>query len=59
MGSIDDIKNKLNLDTLDKDSRKKMFDKFVEKGGQVVEENRRTVGSFPNFLSGQSSTCFN
>ena len=46
MGSIDDIKNKLNLDTLDKDSRKKMFDKFVEKGGQVVEEKKSTAIKF-------------
>lgn len=38
MSSLDEIKKKLNLDQMDDSSRKEMFDKFVEKGGQVIKE---------------------
>ena len=41
MASFDDIKKKLNIDELDKDTRSNMFNKFVEKGGQVVEEEKK------------------
>jgi hypothetical protein len=44
MGSIDDIKKKLNIDEMDKDSRKGMFEKFVEKGGKVIQEKK------PNYV---------
>jgi len=40
MSSIDDTKKKLNIDELDQDSRNKMFNKFVEKGGQIIKENK-------------------
>ncbi len=46
MASIDDIKNKLNLEEMDKESRKKMFEKFVEKGGKVVKEKKPSVVKF-------------
>lgn len=42
MASLDDIKRKLNLDELDKDTRSNMFNKFVEKGGKIIEENKKT-----------------
>jgi hypothetical protein len=38
MSSFDDIKKKLNIDELDKESRKTMFNKFLEKGGQVISD---------------------
>ncbi len=41
MGEFDDIKRKLNLDELDKEYRNKMYNKFVEKGGEVVDNKKR------------------
>jgi hypothetical protein len=38
MSTFDDIKKKLNIDELDQESRKNIFNKFVEKGGQIVED---------------------
>ncbi len=38
MSNLDDIKKKLKIDEMDKDSRQKMFNKFVEKGGEVINE---------------------
>ncbi|HRU43685.1 MAG TPA: hypothetical protein P5322_04085, partial [Spirochaetota bacterium] len=40
MSSLDDIKKKLSIDELDKDTRSAMFNKFVEKGGQVITEKK-------------------
>lgn len=40
MSSLDDIKKKLSIDELDKDTRSTMFNKFVEKGGQVITEKK-------------------
>ena len=40
MSSIDDTKKKLNIDELDSDSRNKMFNKFIEKGGKIIEEKK-------------------
>lgn len=34
---IDDLRQKLNLDSLDERKKKEMFEKFVKVGGQVVE----------------------
>lgn len=41
MSSIDDIKKKLNIDEMDKETRSKMFNKFIEKGGKVIEEKQK------------------
>ncbi|HOJ63775.1 MAG TPA: hypothetical protein PLE45_05085 [Spirochaetota bacterium] len=41
MSSIDDIKKKLNIDEMDEETRKKMFNKFIEKGGKVIEEKAK------------------
>lgn len=38
MASIDDIKKRLELDKLDSITRKEMFNKFVEKGGKVIDD---------------------
>lgn len=38
MSSLDDIKKKLNIDEMDRTTRKEMFHKFVEKGGEVIKE---------------------
>ncbi len=46
MGSIDDIKKKLNLDNLDNNTRKNMYDKFVEKGGKVIEDPKKKAIQF-------------
>ncbi len=43
MASLDDIKRKLNLDEMDSDSRSAMFNKFVEKGGKVMEEKKTSA----------------
>lgn len=45
MSSIDDIKKKLEIDKLDPMTRKEMFNKFIEKGGRVIEE-RESKGRF-------------
>ncbi|HOV13516.1 MAG TPA: hypothetical protein PK771_04465 [Spirochaetota bacterium] len=42
MASLDEIKKKLNLDELDKDTRANMFNKFVEKGGKVIAQEKKT-----------------
>ncbi|MCK4797741.1 MAG: hypothetical protein KAT05_10180 [Spirochaetes bacterium] len=42
MRSIDDIKKKLNIEELDKNTRDKMFNKFVEKGGKVIKEKKQS-----------------
>ena len=56
MSSIDDIKKKLKIDNLDKNSRKNMFNKFVEKGGKVaitgrsksrLESAAKEISAFP------------
>ncbi len=40
MDDIDNIKKKLNIDELDKEYRSKMYNKFVEKGGKVVDDKK-------------------
>ncbi|MCG8569301.1 MAG: hypothetical protein MJB14_04105 [Spirochaetes bacterium] len=42
MSSLDEIKKKLNIEEMDKSSRKEMFNKFVEKGGKVIKEKSKT-----------------
>jgi hypothetical protein len=42
MSSIDEIKNKLNIDNIDKKNREDLFNKFVEKGGKVVEDKKKS-----------------
>ncbi|HBI37303.1 MAG: hypothetical protein A2015_09980 [Spirochaetes bacterium GWF1_31_7] len=39
MSSLEEIKKKLSIDEMDNESRKQMFNKFVEKGGQVIKED--------------------
>jgi hypothetical protein len=41
MSSLDEIKKKLNIDELDKETRNNMFNKFVEKGGKVIKEETK------------------
>lgn len=45
MSSLEEIKKKLSIDEMDKESRQQMFNKFVEKGGQVIKEEKKTVHS--------------
>jgi hypothetical protein len=40
MAGLNDNDRNLHLDELDKESRKQMFNKFVEKGGKVVDEKK-------------------
>ena len=46
MSELDDIKRKLNIDKLDKDYRNKMYNKFVEKGGKAIDENKKASIQF-------------
>ncbi|MBN2546711.1 MAG: hypothetical protein JXB50_12995 [Spirochaetes bacterium] len=46
MGSIDDIKKKLKIENLDNNTRQDMYNKFVEKGGKVVEESQKKAIQF-------------
>lgn len=41
MGSLDDLKRKLGIDEIDNESRGELFNKFIEKGGKVIEERTR------------------
>lgn len=38
MSSLEEIKKKLNIDNMDEATRKEMFNKFVEGGGEVIKE---------------------
>ncbi len=38
MSSLDDIKKKLKIEDMDRTDRDKIFNKFVEKGGQVIKD---------------------
>jgi len=43
MSSIDDLKNKLNIDNLDKGLRNEMYQKFVDKGGEVIKDKKKST----------------
>lgn len=43
MDSFDDIKKKLNIEEMDKESRSDMFNKFVDGGGKVIKDKGNTV----------------
>lgn len=42
MGDIDNTRDRLKLDELNKDARKDLFNKFVDAGGEVVSDKKRT-----------------
>ena len=42
MSSLDDIKKKLKIEDMDKNDRDKIFNKFVEKGGKVIEDKQKS-----------------
>jgi len=46
MSSLDEIKKKLNIDELDKETRNNMFNKFVEHGGQVVKDKKKNINQY-------------
>ena len=41
MGDIDNTRDRLKLDELNKDARKDLFNKFVDAGGEVVSEKKK------------------
>ncbi|PCG20448.1 hypothetical protein [Brachyspira sp. G79] len=41
MGDIDNTRDRLKLDELNKDARKDLFNKFVDAGGEVVSDKKR------------------
>ncbi|MBW5381357.1 hypothetical protein E6A50_01330 [Brachyspira hampsonii] len=41
MGDIDNTRDRLKLDELNKDARKDLFNKFVDAGGEVVADKKR------------------
>jgi hypothetical protein len=41
MSSIDETKKNLNIDELDSETKNKMFNKFVEKGGKILDEEKK------------------
>ncbi|MCZ9877823.1 hypothetical protein OFP91_11625 [Brachyspira hyodysenteriae] len=51
MGDIDNTRDRLKLDELNKDARKDLFNKFVDAGGEVVADKKRDNG---NTLVGSS-----
>ena len=38
MSSLEEIKKKLNIENMDEATRKEMFNKFIEGGGEVIKE---------------------
>ena len=52
MGDIDNTRDRLKLDELNKDARKDLFNKFVDAGGEVVPDKKKDNG---NILVGGSS----
>ena len=38
MSSLEEIKKKLNIESMDETTRKEMFNKFIEGGGEVIKE---------------------
>ena len=43
MGDIDNTRDRLKLDELNKDARKDLFNKFVDAGGEVVSDKKRAT----------------
>lgn len=43
MGDIDNTRDRLKLDELNKDTRKDLFNKFVDAGGEVVSDKKRSA----------------
>ena len=43
MGDIDNTRDRLKLDELNKDARKDLFNKFVDAGGEVVSDKKRSA----------------
>lgn len=41
MGDIDNTRDRLKLDELNKDARKDLFNKFIDAGGEVVQDKKR------------------
>ncbi|OEJ15117.1 hypothetical protein A9495_01090 [Brachyspira hampsonii] len=54
MGDIDNTRDRLKLDELNKDARKDLFNKFVDAGGEVVADKKRD-----NILVGSSKKSQN
>ncbi|PTY41326.1 hypothetical protein [Brachyspira hampsonii] len=55
MGDIDNTRDRLKLDELNKDARKDLFNKFVDAGGEVVADKKRDN----NILVGSSKKSQN
>ncbi|CRF34796.1 hypothetical protein BRSU_2253 [Brachyspira suanatina] len=56
MGDIDNTRDRLKLDELNKDARKDLFNKFVDAGGEVVADKKKDNG---NTLVGSSKKSQN